>query len=224
MVTPTPTPEVTPTPTSTPEVTPTPTVAPTPTPTLIDLSAFIDGKGVLQQPVQYDSPDGMLGLDIGNGTTALTGGGEPLQTIELQPISDIPLPPADCHIIGLAYDFGPDGATFTPSIIITLAYDPSLCPEGVAEEDLTIAYFDVETGKWVECECEVDIVNNIITAHVSHFTMFAVMAEVPMLPLPPAPTQVSWSLIGGIIGGALVVLGLGTYLFVTRKKGTPSET
>jgi hypothetical protein len=161
----------------------------------------------------------MLGLDIGNGTTALTGGGEPLQTIELQPIGEPPAPPADCHIIGLAYDFGPEGATFDPPITLTWAYNPGQCPEGVAEGDLVIAYYDVETGQWVELECSVDTVNHVITANVSHFTVFAILGKAA-LTSPSAP--LIWWLITFIVAAALIILGLGVYLLIRRGRSMPA--
>ena len=59
---------------------------------------------------------------------------------------------------------------------IIWSYDPDTLPEGVAEEDLAIAYYDKEAGQWVELECVVDTENNTITASVSHFTTFAILA------------------------------------------------
>ncbi|GAI11022.1 unnamed protein product, partial [marine sediment metagenome] len=65
-------------------------------------------------------------------------------------------------------------------------------PEGVAEEDLVIAYYDEEAGEWVELDCVVDTVNNIITASVAHFTTFAIIGTVTP-PAPPAPAAFSVS-------------------------------
>ena len=52
---------------------------------------------------------------------------------------DGPPPPKDTSIIGLAYNFGPDRATFDPPITLTRSYDPNDIPESVAEEDLVLA-------------------------------------------------------------------------------------
>jgi hypothetical protein len=83
--------------------------------------------------------------------------------------------PADTAVIGLTYDLGPDGATFDPAITITVAYDPDDIPEGVNEEDLVLAYWDGDD--WVVLEgSTVDPVTNTITAPVSHFTAFTVIA------------------------------------------------
>jgi len=60
---------------------------------------------------------------------------------------------------------------------ITLRYNPAWCPEGVAEEDLVVAYFDVVGQEWVPLPSTVDTEDNIIRAGVSGFTMVAILAE-----------------------------------------------
>jgi hypothetical protein len=74
----------------------------------------------------------------------------------------------------LIYDFGPDGATFELPITLTITYDPTLIPEGVAEENLVIAMW--HAGEWVNLASTVDLVANTITAQVSHFTAFTALA------------------------------------------------
>lgn len=176
-------PTPTPVPTHTHTPTPTPTSAPgqTQTPTLasseLDLGGSIDASGVVLQALARTFEDGAAKIEIPGGTTALTAEGTPLGTIRVQPIKEPPVPPADFHIVGLAYDFGPDGATFDPSATITLKYDPAMCPEGIAEEDLVIAYFDVERGDWEELVCTVDVTTHTVTAQIGHFTLFAILAE-----------------------------------------------
>ena len=100
-----------------------------------------------------------------------------------------PAPPVDASTVGLTYDLGPDGATFDPAITLTFTYDPDEIPEGVNEEDLVIAIWDEDAGEWVELEdCTVDTVNNIISAPVSHFSRYTVIAPIPPPPpLPPPP-------------------------------------
>ncbi len=80
-----------------------------------------------------------------------------------------PSPPANSNVIGLTYDFGPEGATFSLPITITIKYDPASIPAGVNEKDLVIAYYNNATGKWIELPCTVNTETNTITASVSHF-------------------------------------------------------
>ena len=174
--TPTPTPTFEPTPTPTSTTTPAPT--PTPTPVELDLEGAIDEDGVISEALGLDFADGAGRIDITEGTTALTGDGDPLESLWVQTVDDPPAP-TEGHIIGLAFDFGPPGASFDPALIVTVEYDLVSLEGGVAEEDLTFAYFDIETGVWVECECIVDPVTHTLTTHICHFTLFAILSEAP---------------------------------------------
>ncbi|MBA7693370.1 hypothetical protein ES703_101951 [subsurface metagenome] len=129
----------------------------------------------------------MCTLTIAEGTVGLTEELEPLTEITILIMDEPPPPPEDAHIIGLAYDFGPDGATFDLPITLEYTYDPADIPEGMAEEDLVIAYYDEDADEWVELSSTVDPVTNTITSPVSHFTTFAIIAVLPPLPPPPAP-------------------------------------
>ena len=130
------------------------------------------------EPVTAASDDELCTLTIPVGTVGLTEDLECLPEITMVTMEEPPPPPEDAHVIGLVYDFGPDGATFEEAIILTFTYDPDALPEGVSEEDLVIAYF--VDGEWVELdECVIDTETNTITASVSHFTTFAVIGTPP---------------------------------------------
>ena len=146
----------------------------------------ISDEGEILETIEATSEDGMLTLTIPDGTIALDEDGNPLESLEVAVDETPPDPPEDAYIIGLAYDFGPDGATFDPPITLEYTYDPGALPEGVAEEDLVLAYYDEEVGEWVELECVVDTVNNTITADVEHFTTFAIIGAVT----PPEEEEV----------------------------------
>ena len=119
----------------------------------------------------------MLTITILEGTTALDEDGNPLSQLAIT-VDETPPSPQDTAIIGLAYDFQPSGATFNPPMTLTSSYDPTDMPTGVAEEDLVLAYYDEETGAWVTLPCVVDPETNTITAEISHFTSFAVIAYI----------------------------------------------
>lgn len=150
---------------------------------------------MVQNDVEESAFSGTLVLYIPEGTTAKDADGEPLDEITIEEICfGFPAPPPNAYVIGCVYDYGPDGATFDPPIEITISYDPGLVPDGVDEAKLTIAYYDVSKGKWIELPSVVDTVNHTITATVSGFTYFAVYAPAPTEPTPtiapatPAPT------------------------------------
>ncbi len=137
--------------------------------------------GEILKPIEATSRDGNLTITIPKGTIALDEDGDPLETLEVSIDESPPDPPEGAHIIELTYDFGPEGATFAPPITFTWSYDPEALPEGVAEEDLVLAYYD-ETASppgWVELDCVVDEENNTITASIAHFTIFAIIGMPP---------------------------------------------
>ncbi|GAJ05328.1 unnamed protein product [marine sediment metagenome] len=144
---------------------------------------MITTAGVFSEPVTATSEDELCTLNIPEGTVGLTEELEPLDEITVVIMDEPPDPPEDAHVVGLAYDLGPDGATFDPPITLTFSYDPDDLPEGVAW--LVLAYYDEETGEWVELPCTVDPVAHTITASVAHFTTFAIIGTVPPVPPPP---------------------------------------
>jgi hypothetical protein len=134
-------------------------------------------------------PVGQAVLTIARGTTALTATGGPLQSITVDEVRfNIPPAPAGAYIVGSAYDYSPDGATFSPPITLTLKYDPGLLPGAVDASKLVIAYYDTATSKLVVLPSTVDMVDNTVTAQTSHFTMFAVYAAAPTATPTPTPT------------------------------------
>jgi len=138
----------------------------------------ISDDGEVQETFTATSADGMLTLTIPEGTIALDEDGAPLETLEAAVDESPPAPPEGGHVIG-AFDFGPDGATFDPPITLTWNYDPEDVPENM---DLVIAYYDEDDGEWVYLP--VERINNTLTASISHFTTFALIA----VPKPAAFT------------------------------------
>jgi len=145
---------------------------PAPPPGTTDVRGIVSDVGIFTEPVTAISEDGLCTLDIPDGTVGLTEELEPLTEITIVIMDEPPPPPEAAHIIGLVYDFQPSGATFEPPIPLTFSYDPADIPEGVAEEDLVLAFYDEATGEWIELEGVVDPVTNTITARVAHFTAF----------------------------------------------------
>jgi hypothetical protein len=144
----------------------------------------ISSKGEILQKIVATSADKKLTVTVPKGTIALLDD-EPLESLEVAIDPSPPDPPEDAHIIGLTYDFGPDGATFDPPITFTWEYDPDELPADVEDEtQLVIAYYDEAEKEWVPLDCVVDTVNNIITASVPGFTTFAIIA----MPRPAAFT------------------------------------
>ena len=169
----------------------------------VDLVMFeIDpNSGEIRETTKLTSQDETLTVTIPEGTVALDKDGNPLLTLRIDNDADPPAPPEDAHIIGIAYDLDPAGATFYPAMTLTWKYSPPDIPEGVGEEDLVMAYYDEATGEWVILECVVNTATNIITASVSHLTTFAVLA------VPPVQYDLT---ISSTAGGNVTIPGEGT--------------
>ena len=183
----------------------------------------IDSDGEILKTIEATHKN--LTITIPKGTIALGKDGKRLKSLEADVDLSPPDPPENASIIGLAYDFGPVGATFDPPITLTWVYDPDALLEGVAEGDLVLAFYDEAAGEWVELECVVDTENNTITASVAHFTTFAIIGAVTPAPAPaptpaptPTPTPTNWGLIGGSIAGVIVIIVLLVYFLWWRRR------
>jgi len=139
-------------------------------------SYSISDTGEILETITATSADGDLTVTIEDGTIALDADGDPLGSFTVEEDLDPPDPPEDANIIGLAYSFGPAGATFDPFITIEFTIDPATIPSGVDPEDVVLAYYDEEAGEWVELTTTYDPATNTFTASTSHFTTFAVIA------------------------------------------------
>jgi len=138
----------------------------------------VNMHGEFNQTVTATSADGNISMTINRGTTGKDKHGQTLREILIVPSSTPPAPPPQANIIGLPYNFGPDGATFDPPITITFTYDPATIPEGVEPGDLVIAFWDENTNQWVKLDnIVVDPVSHTISGETSHFTTFSVIAH-----------------------------------------------
>jgi hypothetical protein len=213
----TPTPVRTPSPTTTP--TPTSEPSRTPAPMDFDLRGSTNENGVVTLAQNLTFNTGEANIEIPGGTKPLTFDRKPLGTVQLLTIANPPTLPDNCRLIGLAYDFKPNGATFDPFITITLKYDPNSLPEGVSEQNMCIAYTSTSSGFWYRLQSVVDPVNHSISAQATHFTVFAILADTTQ---QSSALAIGWSLIGGIIGG-FILLAVILYLGYFRRQGKKQD-
>jgi len=137
----------------------------------------VDDSGIFTTDVTTETSDGLCQLTIETGTKALDKMGNPLVSILMIQDRYPPSSPPAGNIIGLVYDLLPYGATFDPPINMTFTYNPNALPAGVSEESLVIAYWK-SGNSWVNLEgpFTIDVENNTISAPVSHFTDFTIIA------------------------------------------------
>ncbi len=155
---------------------PTKTPAPSPTSITSDVSSVVSAEGVFSKALSIQSTDSKAKLSIDEGTKALAQDGAPISKLTMAQVKTPRTPPPSSNIIGLTYDFGPSGATFSPPINLTLTYDPKSLPQAVDEKKLVVAWWDASTSSWVNLTGTVDPVTHTITASVSHFTDFTILA------------------------------------------------
>jgi hypothetical protein len=146
--------------------------------TITSLANVILDNGMITDTTVAGSYDGRCTLTIPEGTTALTSSGNPVYGITITEPRMPPPPPEGASFMSLIYEFRPAGATFDPPLILTFKYSESRLPAGVDEADLTVGFYNSVTGEWIILEgVHVDPETNTITALVSHFSAFSVIAS-----------------------------------------------
>jgi len=155
-----------------------------PPPGATDVSDIISNTGVFINRVEAGSSDSLCRLIVDGGTVGLTKDNEALAEIKMVRMGAPPAPPAGVCVVGSVYDFKPDGATFNPTVTLEYTYDPAKIPDGVAEEELILAWWDSSVSAWAELNSTINPETNIITAPVNHFTAFAVLVYEPPEPIP----------------------------------------
>jgi len=140
---------------------------------------YVSGEGEVLEDVNATSQDNVLVVALARGTTALDKDGKKLESITVSKVDNPPQPPEGCYFVGDVYDMAPDGAVFVPSLSLSLAYDESALPEGMLEERLYLVFYDKDKGQWTDLISKVNAEANKVTANISHFTSFAIMARPP---------------------------------------------
>lgn len=161
-------------------------------PGVVDVTKVVTTEGKFTQAVGVKSEDAKVELTIPKDTIGKTEEGAPISRISVTPVAAPPAPPAGASALGLTYELGPSGATFSPPITLTFAYDPTKIPEGGSEKDLVIYRWDEATSKWVELkDCVVDTVANTVSAPVASFGKYAIFARAVVAPPEVAPPAVT---------------------------------
>jgi hypothetical protein len=166
-------------------------VAPAPTPKPLALSGlsaasdlYLDVFGKAQSAAQLKTTDGNVTLDIAGNTILIDANSAPLKSFSAKLLTSPPQPPPQ-NVILLAYEFGPEGAIFNPPITLTLSIDPQKVPEGVVRDSVSLVYWD--GSKWVIMDSKIELATGTITAPISHFSQYALIAKY----VPPAKFSLS---------------------------------
>jgi hypothetical protein len=167
-----------------------PTPLQTASPVITGISSNFLGKvdtlnvngSVLNAATEIASGDRRVRLSMGAGTLLKLQG----QSVIGAGNESNPPPANDGSVAVRAYSFTPPGATFSPSVTMSLRYEIPL-PPGVAESGLYIAFWN--GSAWQKLDSMVNTASKEVSATVSHFTIFAIrgMPETAAQPSPGLP-------------------------------------
>ena len=131
------------------------------------------------------STDGGVQLSLKANTTVNIQG----QSLTVAAEPSPPAPPTDTALV-TAYKFSPSESTFKPALTLTMKYDPSALPADVTEPKLYIAYWN--GSSWAAQSSNVDTEAKVVTAQVSHFSVYAILGTVGTAASPePAKFSIS---------------------------------
>ncbi len=145
--------------------------------------------GEVTSTVTALSADEKAVVTIYKETIAKDAAGNPLTKVTVTSPSELPTGvPSGANYVGYAYDFGPEGATFSKPVEISITFDPADFPAGT-----TPMIYVYEAGRWKALATTLDWANNKANAEVTHFSTFVLFAEekVKVTPTPtatPTPT------------------------------------
>ncbi len=145
-------------------------------------SPFMDGNGKAITGGEIGTADGRLTLNIPAGTYVWNSAGAAQSFFSASIMTEPPQVPVQQALL-LAYELGPNGVTFNPPITLTFTYTDGQIPFTSDEGRLAIAWWN--GTEWVYLETTMDRATNTVSAKVSHFTGFALLA----LPAPQSPPQ-----------------------------------
>ncbi len=140
---------------------------------------MLDNFGQSQSSVELKTTDGNGLFQIAQNTLLTDSNNLPLTNLSVQTLASPPQAPPE-NVTLMAYEFSPEGASFNPAITLTLFYDSRNLPQGVQGDTLALVHWD--GSKWVAVESHVDSIGGKITAQISHFSQYAVIAKY----VPPA--------------------------------------
>ncbi|MGB9177455.1 MAG: PKD domain-containing protein [Methanoregula sp.] len=149
---------------------------------------YTNANGVITQATRLTSTDSHAILNITEGIVAKNASGNPLSeiTVKALPSGSLPAVPSGSvfTFAGMAYDLGPDDATFSPPVSLSFSL-----PQEQRGQDYSVKSFDRKSGTWQDLPTTFDAATGTVTAHVSHLCVFALFTEPRVSPVTtPAAT------------------------------------
>lgn len=173
----------------------------------------VDSRGKLQSALALSSADGGIILSAEKNTIFQAQDGKPLQSIQGTVETSPPPSPEDAHVIGPIYSLKPDGAAFSPWLMLSLRYDPGRLPAGVQEKDLRVAYYS-GSGWRIPSYSKGDTAAHTVTTQIYHFTSFTILA-------PKEPPVVTGSSVGNLAPDFKATDLDGKVVYLSALRGNP---
>jgi iron complex transport system substrate-binding protein len=137
----------------------------------------ISNDGKINKDFSANSADGSVKLDFPAGTVALNQSAKRLSDLTVSIDSSSSATPEGTQIVTPVYKFGPDNATFSPAITLTLTYDLTSYTK-VAEDLLYFACYNPDTSTWDEISGGTyNTTKNTATISISHFSTYAILGH-----------------------------------------------
>lgn len=174
----------------------------------------IDDNGALLENAYGSSVGGTVGINIPQGTVLKNPDGEILTMISVFRERRPPAAP-DGYTIIEAFEFQPRGASFDPYITVTINFDAMLGLTGLESDRPAIAVYNRDTGEWTFLEGTIDYERHEISFKVSHFSIYAIMADVGY---PSTPAATNFSYLHWLLIIAVWAAGFNIMLLVWKRR------
>ncbi|XUX01138.1 MAG: InlB B-repeat-containing protein [Dehalogenimonas sp.] len=148
-------------------------------------SPFMDPNGRSITAGEIKTSDGKVSLSVPVGVYVWNAAGAAQSFLSAAPSTNPPSAPPQNSLV-MAFELGPNGVTFNPAVILSFNYSDSDIPAGVREADLYIAWWN--GTQWVKLTGTVDSTTNTVSAQITHFTSFALIAQQAPATTPPPTT------------------------------------
>ncbi len=180
-----------------------------------DIGAMFTSVNVYAEAEEIPAVISSETVDNNDIVVTYVGSGEVLiKSVTITP----PEPPANVENIGIFIDVDTTGTIH--NAFITIKYNDSDV-SGIDESKLKMYYWNGTTEEWVLIEDSgVWTNNNTVWARITHFTIFAPMAE--KTAAEPAP--ISWLIYVGVFSAVIIIVVISLVATVKRKKKTPPHS
>ncbi len=149
-------------------------------------------SGIVTRTIAVLADDDSAKLTLQAGVRALDADGNPINSITIERVGDVPAAPAGAvfSISGYVYECGPAGTTFDPGMTLTATLSEEDWNQMIASGQVpTIKWYNAETDAWEDVPTTVNAATRTVTATITHFSMFAVVYTTGVLPTT-SPTEV----------------------------------